>query len=179
MNYIIREAEESDAQAIHDIYGAYVDGVHVTFTDVNPDVEAYRQKIIHVKEKYPFYVAEAEDGQILGYVCGAQLRPHDSYRWNVESTIMLHPQAPRRQGIASAIYQKFMDTLSEWNYQYVYGVIVDTNEASIELHRSLGFQEVGHFTQAGYKHGQWLGIVWMSKFIGKPGEAVQEPVCKR
>lgn len=78
MNYIIRVAKETDAKAIHDIYGDYVEQPHVTFTVNNPSVEEYRQKIIHTKEKYPFYVAENEKGKILGYCNGSPLRPHDA-----------------------------------------------------------------------------------------------------
>lgn len=175
MSYIIREAVETDAKAVCDIYGEYVDGLDVTFTEVNPSVEEYRQKIIHTKEKYPFLVAEDENGKILGYVCGSPLRPHDAYRWNVESTIMLAKDSPRRQGIATALYKEFMDQLRQWNYQYVFGVLVDTNEASIALHEALGFENVGHFTNVGYKKGQWLGIIWMQKYIGDPNKEVQEP----
>jgi len=176
VKYVIRVAEEKDAEAIHDIYGAYTDRNDVTFTVNNPDVESYREKIIHTKEKYPFYVAEAPDGSILGYVCGSSLRPHDAYRWNVESTIILHPDAPRRQGIATKLYEKFFESLKAQNYQYVYAVIVDTNEASIAFHDVLGFKNVGHFTEVGYKDNEWLGIVWMAKHIADENEQVREPL---
>ena len=33
MGYTIREAEISDAQAIHDIYGYYAENTFVTFTE--------------------------------------------------------------------------------------------------------------------------------------------------
>ena len=176
MEYLIRVAEEKDAQAVHDIYGAYVDSLDVTFTVNNPSVEQYRNKILTTKKMYPFYVAEDTEGSILGYCSGSSLRPHDAYRWNVESTIMLSPTAPRRQGIATALYRKFMQTLKEQHFQYVYGVLVDTNMASIALHEALGFENVGHFKRAGYKKGEWLGIIWMQKYIGDANEAVEEPL---
>lgn len=176
MKYIVREAEEKDAKAVHDIYGYYVKGVDVTFTVENPSVEAYKEKIVRTKKKYPFLVAEDEMGNIVGYCNGSQLRPHDAYRWNVESTIMLSPDAPKRQGIASLLYQRFFEELKERNYQYVYAVIVDTNDASIALHNALGFQEVGHFAKAGYKDEQWLGITWMQKYVGDETKEVEEPV---
>lgn len=176
MEYRIRIAEEKDAKAIHDIYGEYVGGNDVTFTVYNPSVEQYREKIINTKKMYPFFVAQDTDGQILGYCSGTALRPHDAYRWNVESTIMLGKDTPRRQGIATALYTEFIRTLKKQNFQYVYGVLVDTNTASIALHKSLGFQEVGHFENAGYKNGKWLGILWMQKYIGDRSSRVEEPV---
>lgn len=166
MEYRIRMATEADAQAVHDIYGAYVPLDYVTFTIENPTVEAYREKIVHTLEKYPFFVAEDERGRVLGYVYGSPLRPHDAYRWNVEWTIVLAPDAPKRQGIATALYNKFAEMLEKQGYRYIYGVLVDTNEASVAFHRSLGFEEVGHFENAGYKLGAWRGITWMVKEIG-------------
>lgn len=176
MEYTIRVAVPEDAQAVHDIYGAYVDGEHVTFTVDNPSVESYREKIIHCLEKYPFYIAEDAEGKILGYICGSPLRPHDAYKWNVESTIVLAPDVPRRQGIATALYEKFMDTLTLQGYKFVYGVLVDSNEASIALHEALGFTRVGHFEKAGYKNGKWKGIIWMQKALGDLGDTPMEPI---
>lgn len=166
MEYRIRLATEKDAKEVHDIYGAYVPLDYVTFTIDNPDVESYRQKIIHTLERYPFLAAENEDGKILGYVYGSPLRPHDAYQWNVEWTIVLAPDAPRRQGIATALYEEFERILVKQGYRFIYGVLVDTNAESLAFHKSLGFSEVGHFENTGYKLGKWRGIRWMVKQIG-------------
>lgn len=176
MKYKIRLATEEDAKAVHDIYGYYVPLDYVTFTVINPDVEVYRQKIINTLEKYPFLIAENGDGKVLGYVCGAPLRPHDAYQWNVEWTIVLAPDAPRRQGIASALYTEFSKILVKQGYRYIYGVLVDTNEPSIEFHKGLGFTEVGHFQNAGFKLGAWRGIRWMVKQIGTLESEPQKPL---
>ena len=175
MNFKIRMASEKDAQAVHDIYGAYVPLDYVTFTVENPDVESYRQKIIHTLEKYPFLIAEDSDGKILGYTCGSPLRPHDAYQWNVEWTIMVAPDAPKRAGIATALYNEFSRILAEQGYRYIYGVLVDSNEASIALHKRLGFKEVGHFENAGFKLGAWRGIFWYVKEIGNMEEEPHKP----
>ena len=107
MEYQIRLAKEADAKAVHDIYGAYVPLDYVTFTVGNPDIESYRRKIITTLEKYSFLIAEDSTGKVLGYVYGSALRPHDVYQWNVEWTIVLAPDAPKRRGIAAALYREF------------------------------------------------------------------------
>lgn len=175
-SYIIRPAQEKDAKAVHDIYGAYVNEDNVTFTENNPDVDAYREKIARTMKTYPFYVAEDKNGRILGYVHGSPLRPHDAYRWNVESTIMLAPDAPRREGIATALYNRFIDTLKRQGFCFVYGVLVDNNTASIALHKALGFINAGHFKNAGCKNGKWRGIIWMQKQIGELTDNPKEPI---
>ena len=46
---------------------------------------------------------------------------------------------------------------------------------SADFHAHLGFTEVGHFHQCGYKFGRWYDMIWMEKIIGQhPDEA--EPV---
>lgn len=175
MDYSIRIATPDDAQIVHDIYGSYLDKEHVTFTIDNPSVEHYREKIINTLKKYPFYIAQDANGKVLGYVYGSPLRPHDAYKWNVESTIVLAEDAPRRQGIATALYAKFMESLKKQGYKHVYAVIVDINDASIALHNALGFETVGHFKDAGFKLGKWRGIVWMKKSLDETNEDPKEP----
>ena len=176
MKYRIRMAAERDAKAVHDIYGAYVPLDYVTFTVDNPDVDSYRRKIKDTLEKYPFLVAEAENGEILGYTYGSPLRPHDAYQWNVEWTIVLAPNAPKRCGIATALYNEFSSILEKQGYRYIYGVLVDTNTASLEFHKSLGFCEVGHFENAGYKLNKWRGIRWLVKQIGRAEDEPTKPL---
>ena len=42
------------------------------------------------------------------------------------------------------------------------------NQASIRLHRCLGFEPAGQFSQVGTKFGRWLEIVLMQQSLG-PG----------
>ena len=175
MNYIIRTANENDAQNIHDAYEECVKASNITFTLQNPTVEEYREKIIHTLKTYPFYVAESEDGKFLGYVYGTPLRPHDAYKWNVESTIVLAPDAPRRCGIATALYGAFFETLLVQGFKTVFAVIVDGNIPSIALHESLGFEGEGKTENIGYKDGEWKNILWYKKQIA-PYDTPIEPI---
>ena len=165
MKYVIRIAERKDAEAVHDIYGHYVNHTTTTFCTVNPSVSDYVQKIETTEKMYPFLVAEW-DGKVIGFTYGAQFRAHGAYLWNVESTICLAPDTPRRCGIGSALYGRMLEMLKEQGFLSVYGVVVETNEPSLALHRSLGFRPAAHFAQMGYKHGAWLGVFWMQKQIG-------------
>ena len=160
MEFKIRLATEEDAQAVHDIYGSYVPLDYVTFTVENPSVDHYRKKIAETLEKYPFLVAEGADKKILGYACGSPLRPHDAYQWNVEWTIMLAEDAPRRQGIATALYKEFARLIASGAYDEALGVasaqveagagIIDINmddamlDAPLEMERFI--RHISHFS---------------------------------
>ncbi len=174
MERSIRVATEADARFIHDVYGHYVYHSNATFSTENPDVEAYRQKIIHTLEMYPFYICEL-DGVPCGFAYGAQIRPHEAYKWDVEATIYLSPDTPRRTGLGAMLYHKLIDTLTRQGFKTVYGVITDSNEPSLALHRALGFTQAGHFGNMGYKNGQWHGVIWMQRNIGGFEGVPQDP----
>ncbi len=179
---VLRVATEADAAFVHDVYGYYVENTDVTFSTVNPDVESYREKIRHTLETYPFYICEV-DGRPCGFAYGAQIRPHEAYRWDVEGTVYLSPDAPKRTGLGKTLYAGLLDTLRKQGFKTVYGVVTDVNEASLALHRSLGFTQAGLFRNMGYKNGRWHGVVWMQKdiggFEGKPAEPVPFGVWRR
>ena len=90
---------------------------------------------------------------------------------------MLAEDAPRRQGIATALYKEFARLLALQGYRYIYGVLVDTNQASVALHKKLGFKEAGHFESAGFKMGKWRGILWYVKEIGSSNEPPKKPLA--
>ncbi|SDB08272.1 phosphinothricin acetyltransferase [Pseudobutyrivibrio sp. YE44] len=166
MSYYIREAQIADAQAIHDIYGYYAEETYVTFTEDNPSVKEYEDAIINTKKAYPYIVLCNEADQVIGMAYAGRIRHHDAYRYSVESTIYLSKDAPKHEGLGSMLYLELEKRLSDMGYKFMYGVLTDDNEPSIALHKSLGFEEVGHFENIGYKFGTWKGIVWYRKQIG-------------
>jgi phosphinothricin acetyltransferase len=39
------------------------------------------------------------------------------------------------------------------------------NDASVGLHRALGFEPVGTYRNIGWKHGRWQDVAWMQRAI--------------
>ena len=177
MEILYRKASVADAQDVHDIYQYYVDHTAVTFRTVNLNVVEYAEKIGHTA--YPFLIAEAE-GRAVGFAYAERLRPHDAYLWDVELTIYLHPDAPKRTGMGSRLYENLLKILAEQGFRNAYGVITGSNQSSIEFHERFGFVKVACFPKMGYKHGAWHDVVWMNKtlgdFEGKP--EIPEPFRK-
>ncbi len=166
MDFIIREATVSDAAEIMNIYGYYVENTFVTFSEVNPSEDEYKSSIIEIQKEYPYIVACDSEGRVIGMAYASRVRHHDAYRYSVESTIYLAHDIPKKTGIGRALYTELEKRLKAMGYIFMYGVITDDNMASIEFHKALGFDEVGHFTNIGYKFGKWKGIVWYCKQIG-------------
>ena len=166
MDIIIREAQISDAAAIHDIYGYYAENTYVTFTEENPDVQEYADEIVNTKKEFPYIVACDDQGKVIGMAYAGRIRHHDAYRFSVETTIYLAHDCPKHSGVGKMLYAELEKRLADMGYKFMYGVITEDNEASIAFHKALGFELVGHFSNIGYKFGNWKGIVWYRKQIG-------------
>ncbi len=40
-----------------------------------------------------------------------------------------------------------------------------TNQASLQLHQSMGFFQVAHFREVGYKFDQWLDLLFLQLML--------------
>lgn len=163
-DYIIRKATPRDAKAVHDIYGYYVENTSITFSSRNPSVREYKKLIRETGRLYPFFVAvDAKNGDIAGFVHGEGFRPHEAYRWVLESTIYLSPAAPKRRGIGRLLYEAFFKALTAQGYRSVFAVVTSVNAESIAFHKALGFQELATFADIGCKKGTWYGVTYLRR----------------
>jgi phosphinothricin acetyltransferase len=106
---------------------------------------------------------------MLGYAYAAAYRPRTAYRFTVEDSVYVAPDAARR-GIGRALLLSLIDTCTDLGKRQMIAVIGDSgNEASIALHRACGFELVGTFTAIGFKHGRWVDTVLMQRQLG-PGK---------
>lgn len=163
----IRVAQKADAVQIHEIYGFYARNTFVTFAEDSPPVSQWEEQIVQGGQTYPFFVAEDLSGRIAGFACASKLRPHDAYRWNVELTLYLSPGAPKRRGIARALYKAIEETLTEQGIKFIWAVVVAQNKESIAFHEAMGFLQVATFSDIGCKGGKWLSVVWLKKQLSE------------
>lgn len=153
----IRDATADDAAAIAAIYNPYVTGTCVTF-DTDPlSAEDMRGRIAETHAaKLPWLVA-TEAGAIVGYACASRWKGRWAYRYSVETTIYLAPSRTRR-GMGRVLYGALIERLRAGGIHAVIGGIALPNEASVALHRQLGFEQVAHFRQVGFKLDRWIDV---------------------
>jgi len=160
---IIRDALETDAPALAAIYGHHVLTGFGTFEEVPPtaaEMAARRQAI--VGRGLPYLVAE-DAGQVLGFAYAGPFRPRGAYRYTVEDSVYIAPDAMGR-GVGKTVLEAVLVSCEALGVRQVVAVIGDSgNAGSIGLHRSLGFIHQGVGRSFGYKHGRWVDIVWMQK----------------
>ncbi len=167
MNHpIIRPSTDDDVPAITRIYGHHV--LHGTGTfETTPPTEADMHTRRHdvLSKGLPWLVAEL-DGQLLGFAYGNWFKPRPAYRFSVEDSIYLAPEAAGK-GLGRALLAELLAQLERGGTRKVMAVIGDSaNAGSIGVHRALGFEMVGTVASCGWKFDRWLDIVLMQKTLG-------------
>jgi L-amino acid N-acyltransferase YncA len=162
---IVRPSTEADAPALAAIYGHHVLHGFGTFEEVPPSPEemAGRRQAI-VERGLPYLVAE-DAGQVLGFAYAGPFRPRAAYRYTVEDSVYVSPDAMGR-GVGRAVLTQVLTACEAFGIRQVVAVIGDTgNAGSIGLHTALGFSHAGVGKSFGWKHGRWVDIVWMQKAL--------------
>jgi L-amino acid N-acyltransferase YncA len=164
---IVRPATDDDAQAIADIYGHHVLNGLGTFEEVPPAAAEMLARMAAVARlKLPYLVA-TERSSVIGFAYAAPFRPRAAYRFTVEDSVYVAP-AQVGGGVGRALLAAVIDACEGLGLRQMMAVIGDSgNEASIGLHRALGFDPAGRCRAVGYKHGRWVDTVWMQRRLGE------------
>jgi len=81
--------------------------------------------------------------------------------------VYVHP-GHRRKGIAKELLKKLIE-LAENNSVHTIIAGIDANNAiSIDLHRQLGFLEIGHIKEVGFKFNTWLDLKFLQLILRTP-----------
>jgi L-amino acid N-acyltransferase YncA len=160
---MIREPRTGDEAAICRIYNHYVARTSVTFS-TEPIAESnMAAEIAAVSDKFPWVVWE-EEGCVLGYAAASEWKSRCAYRFSVETTIYLDPEAGGR-GIGTKLYQELLERVHAAGHHSALGGIALPNPASVALHEKLGFVKVGHLKEVGWKFDQWVDVGYWQKIF--------------
>jgi phosphinothricin acetyltransferase len=160
---VIRSATEADAPALLAVYAPYVEHTAISFETEVPSPAEFAARIAKAATGWAWLVAEA-DGECLGYAYGCRHRERAAYRWSVETSAYV-AQMYHRQGVARALYTELLTQLTRLGYCNAYAGVTLPNEASLALHRTLGFEPVGVFRRIGYKFGVWHDVAWFQRAL--------------
>lgn len=164
---VIRPATSNDIGAIAAIYRHHVLTGTASFEEVPPSEADMAARFAAIQERgLPYICLEdaLEPGGtagLLGYAYAGPYRPRSAYRFTVEDSIYLAPEATGR-GYGKLLLSKLIAECRARELREIVAVIGDSaNHASIGLHRRLGFRDVGTLSQVGLKFGRWLDTVLM------------------
>jgi len=170
----IRPSRDADLAPITAIYGHHVLHGTGTFETVPPtEAEMAARRADVLAKRLPWLVVE-DAGQVLGYAYCQWFKPRPAYRFSAEDSIYLHPDAAGR-GLGRQLLAAVIDQAQQAGLRKLIAVIGDSgNAASVAVHRSLGFEQVGIIGACGWKFGRWLDIVLMEKPLGDADRTAPE-----
>jgi phosphinothricin acetyltransferase len=166
MSVAIRPAKMADIPAISRIYAHAVRTGTASFELEPPDeAEMSRRMQALLDGKFPYFVAEI-DGAVAGYAYASLYRTRPAYRFTVEDSVYVAPQAHRR-GVGKALLEKLIEAATALGYRQMIAVIGDSEQAaSIGVHRACGFTPAGNLKSIGWKFGRWLDTPFMQRALG-------------
>jgi phosphinothricin acetyltransferase len=119
-----------------------------------------------IEQGYPYITALDHDGSLLGYAYASAFRTRPAYRWMVEDSIYMAPEA-RGKGVGKLLLAELIARCTALGFRQMVAVVGGAHPASIALHATLGFEETGRLRGTGYKHGRWLDTMMMQRPLGE------------
>lgn len=177
MKETIRMATKEDAKAILAIYAPYVKETAITFEYEVPTLENFEARISQTLARYPYLVAENEQGDVIGFAYAGVYKERAAYDWSCEVTIYL-AQGMESRGLGSRLYQALEAELQKQNVIQLLACVTTDNISSIKFHEKLGYKEVGTFSNLGYKFNKWYDVLWLQKTLQKPDVVPKEFIPK-
>ena len=165
----LRHADpERDASDCAAIYAPYVAEGAASFEEVVPDAAQFAERIARTARTYPWLVLEDGEGRVFAYAYASAHRARAAYRWTVEVGIYVDA-AHHRSGAGRRLYGALLELLRRQNMRVALAAVTVPNDASIGLHRAMGFEAVGTFRDVGWKAAAWRDVAWLQLDLGGNG----------
>ncbi len=159
----IRAANIADLPVLKDIINAEILSSTASWTTrprSQEDMHAWYDA--RLKAGYPVLVAECPaTGDVAGYASFGSFRSGEGYAATVEHSVYVH-QDFRGRGIAPCLIDALIERAKTAGMRLMIGGVSGDAEASLRLHRKMGFREVGRIPGAGMKFGRSLDLVLMA-----------------
>ena len=169
---IVRNATETDLPDMLAIYNDVISNTTAVY-DYKPHTFEMRQQWFMAKKEsgFPVFVA-AENDQVLGFSSMGPFRNWAAYKYAVENSVYVAAEH-RGRGIGKLLLLPIIEAAKQMDMHTIIASIDNANEQSLRLHKSLGFIEVAHFKQVGYKFGRWLDLKFLQLILDTPLQPVE------
>lgn len=175
MSFTLRDATASDIPAITAIYRESVLNGVASYEMTPPDeAEMAARFSLITGNGYPYIAAVDAGGLLLGYAYASAFRTRTAYRFLVEDSIYLAPEA-RGQGVGKALLAELIRRCTQLGFRQMVAVIGAAHPASVAVHRAAGFEHGGLIRGTGFKHGRWLDTIIMQLPLGEGLTSDPEP----
>jgi L-amino acid N-acyltransferase YncA len=160
----IRDAQEPDLPGLLGIYNEVVATSTAIYSYVAVTLEDRREWWrARVALGYPVLAAVDASG-VLGFATFADFRAWPGYRFTVEHSVHVRADC-RGRGIGQSLVRALFPKAAALGKHVMIAGVDAANSASIRFHERLGFEQVGHLREVGFKFERWLDLVFMQRMI--------------
>jgi phosphinothricin acetyltransferase len=107
----------------------------------------------------------AEDGgDVVGFASFSPYRDRPAYSTSVEDSVYVR-RDQQGKGVGTLLLAELVTLATSHGFHTMIARIVGGHDASIALHRSLGFEVVGTEREVGRKFGRWLDVLVMQRLL--------------
>jgi len=177
MTASLRHAEpDRDAAACAAIYAPYVSDSPTSFEEIPPSPAEFGRRIETTTRSHPWLVLQ-DKGIVRGYAFASQYHPRAAYRWAATVGVYVDPDHHRR-GAGRVLYDALLELLRRQGLYTAVAGITLPNDASVGLHKAVGFQYVGVYPNIGWKAGAWREVSWWQLPLrpARDGEPPAQPL---
>lgn len=165
MSMSIRAGREDDLPAILDIHNdAILNSLSIWQYQAVPLANRQAWFSERMAKGFPVLVAEI-DGRLAGYASYGDFRHGAGYDVTVENSVYVRKDA-RGRGVARPLMEALIDHARKAGKHVMVAAVGLPNEASLALHRRLGFVDVGTLREIGWKNGMRLDLALLQKRLG-------------
>lgn len=137
--------------------------------DYKPRTMQNMHQWFDIKEKnsYPVIGLFNDEGILAGFGSYGAFRAWPAYKYTVEHSLYVHRDF-RGNGYGRKILSEILVQAQKQDYHNLIAGIDSTNQVSIALHKSLGFEYCGKIRHAGYKFSRWLDLEFYQLILSSP-----------
>jgi len=170
---IVRAAGAGDAAACAAIYRPYVLDTAITFETEPPGEGEMARRIAAALERHAWLVLE-DAGRVCAYAYAGAYKSRAAYRWACEVSVYAE-RGRTRTGAGRRLYAELFEALATRGLRTAIAGMTLPNDASLALHRAMGFDPVGTYRRIGYKLGAWHDVAWFQRPLADTGDPPPEP----
>ena len=119
------------------------------------------------KGRFPVLGLESDEGKLMGFASYGTFRAYPGFKYSVEHSVYVDSRF-RGRGVGRRLLGEIIEAAKSQEYHMMIGGIDADNEASIALHKSLGFTHCASIKQAGFKFGRWLDLEFYQLLLPTP-----------
>lgn len=135
----------------------------VTFNPVEQTEVTLTQMMATRQADHGFWVAVDGD-RVLGFVTYAQFRGGVGYRYAMEHTVIVAPDAAGR-GVGRALMVHLEREAAARGAHVMMAGVSAENTQGQAFHAQLGYREMAVIPQVGHKFGRFMDLVLMQKIL--------------